>query len=126
MKRLIISLLLLSLSVGFCLFSYSFLEKKVSELDSELDYCTKLINEENFTQAKAAINFSTEFLNQNRSKFNILVEGDLIEAIEDHLNAARFYFEEEEYIETKSSLQECRNTLEEILESEKLSLEIIL
>lgn len=126
MKRLIISVLLLCLIFGFCAFSYSFIQKKVAELDAELALCIEYINEENYGDAKEKIDDSSVFWQKNQGKFKMLVEGAFCETVENCLDSIRFCFEEKEYTQAKNSVNECRNALRQILENERLSIEVVL
>lgn len=126
MKRLVISILLLCLAFGFSVFSYSFLEKKVNELDAQLASCIEYINGQNYSKAKETIDFSAEFWQKNQGKFKMLIEGAFCETVENCLDSLRFCFAEEEYTEAKNSVNECRNALRQILENERLSIEVVL
>ncbi|MBQ8503612.1 MAG: DUF4363 family protein [Clostridia bacterium] len=126
MKRLLISVLLLSLTLAFCFFSYSFLQKKTAELDSVLSQCSDFIKSSDTEKAEKSIDEARSFWNENESKFRILVEGAFCETVENCLDRLSFCFTEKEYTEAKNSINECRNALRQILEVEKISIEVVL
>lgn len=126
MKRLIICVLLLSISVGLCFISNNYLRQKTNELDTYLSECSRFINEEDYVKAEERIKNSKAFWQNNKSRFKIIIEGSFCETVENSLDTLNFCFEEKEYTEAKNSINECRNTLRQILEGERLSFEVIL
>lgn len=126
MKRLIISILLLSISFGFTFFSYNYLKAKTNEFDSILSECTQLIDSENYEKAEQKIQKAESYWKSNEKIFDIMIESSFCETVENSLNDIKFCFYEEEYTEAKRSISECRNTLMKITENEKLSLETVL
>ncbi len=126
MKRLIVSISILCLSVILCLFSYNYLENKTKQLDSYLSDCYSLIEKEKLEQAESKLRTSSAFWEENKRNFNILIDGSFCETVENNLDALSFCFAEKEYTEAKSIINECRNTLKQIMEGEKLSSETVL
>ena len=126
MKRLVISVLLLCFSFGFCIFTNFYLNSKTRELDSILSLCYDYIKNEDEEKAQGAIIKAKNFWQKNDGKFKILLEGTFCETVENCLDNLNFCFYEREYTEAKNSINECRNTLCQIMENERLSIEVIL
>ena len=67
-----------------------------------------------------------EFWNKNEDKFKILIDGAFCETIEDDLDAIEFCISEKEYESAGININECKNTLTQIVENEKLMIETVL
>ncbi len=126
MKRLIIAIMILSISLGFSYFSFSFIKSKTNELDAVLSQCYEYIKKDEKESAEKSINEARAFWQNNKSKFKILIDAAFCETTENCLDSLYFCFNEKEYTEAKNSINECRNNLRQIVENERISLEVIL
>ncbi len=125
MKRIIIALLLLCISFGYCFFSYKVLKEKNNEFQHLISECQSYIITENKKAGEQKINETTGFWADNRKLYRILVDGSYCEKIAESLGAAKNSFNINETSDAVDNLYECKATLNHILEKEKLSYEAI-
>ncbi len=126
MKRLVIAIIILSMSFAFSFFSFNFTKNKSAELDNILSDCYESIKAGEKENAKKNINDARLFWKNNKGKFKILIDAAFCETTENCLDSLYFCFNEEEYTEAKNSINECRNNLRQIVENERISIEMIL
>lgn len=125
MKRIIISLLLLCISFGYCFFSYRVLEEKNTEFENLISECQSHIVAKNNMLAENKINEASEFWSDNQKLYRILVDGSYCEKINESISLAKMSLSINEASHAANSLNECKANLNHILEKEKLSFEAI-
>jgi len=117
--------LLLSLSFGYCFFSYKLLKEKNNEFENLISECQSYIITENKETAEKKINEISSFWADSRKLYRILVDGSYCEKIAESLSTAKISFNIDETSVTVNSLNECKAALNHIMEKEKLTFEAI-
>ncbi len=125
MKRIIIVLLLLCISVSYCFFSYKVLKDKNNEFENLITECQSDLIDENLKQTEENLKKLLSFWDKNKKLYRILVDGSYCETISERLSIAEMSYNVNEAAEAVNSLNECKATLNHILEKEKLSFEAV-
>ena len=126
MRRVLISVVLLILAFSFCFVSFSFLKMESRIFDAILNECLILAEEESYSQSAEKVKEASDFWNSKEGMFKFLIDLNLCRSIENCLESVTFLINEEEYTDAKSSINECRDILKQIMENESFSLDIIL
>lgn len=126
MKRLLISLLIFSLSVFLCFCCYAYIEQQAFMLTDHLNNTGIAIDNNDIPSADENIYKSIRFWDKIEPVYRILIDGEICNELDTEINSIQFCLTEESYSDAKLHINNCRIILRQITEAEQLSAEAIL
>lgn len=125
MKRVIISLLILSFSILFCAFSYSVIENKLTYITEELNECADLIDYKQISDAENKANEIYAYWQNSDTNIRLFVSSEICDEAQDELDSILICISNSNLSQAKQSIYRSIDIIEEIIDKEKLSFDAV-
>lgn len=122
-RQIFILLLSIFLVIFGGVWEYNYLENSANYVLSDIEYTENMLNNQNIDMAKLQVKEIENSWENVKDSWNIFVQNDLIDQIEDSLVELKAYIEKEEEKEAYIVLKKLRANILDVVERDKINFE---
>lgn len=126
MKRVVFSVILTVAAIVFSIFSGSFIEKRLINLEKELTDCYNTITEGDIDSAEEKASNIGIYWNKSKTSIGLLASGEACKALDDEIKNLKLFIKSKNTSSALESISDCLNIILSVKENEKLTLKSVL